>query len=55
MSQKKVYAFGGCEIKKMRLISKTEMLINQSKAKLDEKILFGKLIHHVNPEIRKKY
>ena len=29
------------------------MLIYQSKANLDEKILFGKITHHLNPEIRK--
>ena len=43
----------GCEIKSMRPIFKTEMLIYQSKANLDEKILFGKITHHLDPEIRK--
>ena len=33
-------------------IFKTEMLIYQSKANLDEKILFGKITHHLDPEIR---
>ena len=28
------------------------MLIFQSKANLDEKFLFGKIAHHLNPEIR---
>ena len=37
----------------MRLIFKTEMLIYQSKANLDEKILFSKITHHSDPEIRK--
>ena len=29
------------------------MLIYQSKANLDEKILFGKITRHLDPEIRK--
>ena len=33
----------------MRLIFKTEVLIYQSKAKLDEKVLFGKITHHLDP------
>ena len=37
----------------MRPIFKTEMLIFQSKANLDEKILSGKITHHKDPEIRK--
>ena len=36
----------------MRLIFKTEMLIYQSKANLDEEILFGILPHLINPDIR---
>ena len=32
---------------------KTELLIYQSKANLDEKILFDKITHHLDPEIRK--
>ena len=43
----------GYEIKSLRPIFKTEMVINQSKANLDEKILFGKITHHLDPEIRK--
>ena len=31
----------------------TEMLIYQSKANLDAKILFGKITHHLDPEIIK--
>ena len=34
-------------------IFKTEMLIDQSKASLDEKSLFGTIKHHLDPEIRK--
>ena len=34
-------------------IFKIELLIYQSKANLDEKILFDKITHHLNPEIRK--
>ena len=37
----------------MRPVFKTEMLIYQSKANLDEKILFDKSTHHLDPEIRK--
>ena len=32
---------------------KTNMLTYQSKANLDEKILFGKITNHLYPEIRK--
>ena len=39
----------------MRSIFKIEMLIYQSKANLDEKILFGKITHHLHPEIRKMW
>ena len=34
-------------------IFKTEMLMYQSKANLDEKILFGNITNHSDPEIRK--
>ena len=34
-------------------IFKTEFLIYQSKANLDEKILFDKITHHLDVEIRK--
>ena len=37
----------------MRPIFKTEMLFYQSKANLDEKILFCKITHHLDPEVRK--
>ena len=37
----------------MRPIFKTEMLIYQSKANLDEKILFGKIANLYHPTIRK--
>ena len=43
----------GCEIKSMRPIFKTDMLIHYSKTELDEKVLFGKSTHHLDPEIRK--
>ena len=42
----------GYEIKNMRLIIKTYMLFYQSKANLDVKILFGKISHLLDPEIR---
>ena len=35
----------GCEIRSMRPILITEMLIYQSKANLDEKISYGKIAH----------
>ena len=37
----------------MQPIFKTEMLIYQSKANLGVKILFDKITHHLEPEIRK--
>ena len=37
----------------MRLIFKTETLINQSKANLDQKILFGNATHLIDPKIKK--
>ena len=38
----------------MWAIFKTKMLTCQSKDNLDEKILFGKITHHLDPEIRRK-
>ena len=52
MSQKKVYSFRGYEIKGMRPIFKTEMLIYQSKANLDETGLFSKITRHLDLGIR---
>ena len=37
----------------MWAIFKTNMLTYQSKTNLDEKIIFGKITHHLDPEIRK--
>ena len=37
----------------MRPLFNNEMLIYQSTANLDEKISFGKIIHHLDPEIKK--
>ena len=54
VSHKKVHAFGGLWNKKYRAISKNKMLIFHSRADLDEKILFGKITHHVEPEIRQE-
>ena len=42
---KKFTLLEDCVIKSMWPIIKTKMLIFQSKAKLDEKILFGKITH----------
>ena len=51
MSQKKDTHLAGSEIKNMMPIIKTEMIIHQSIANLDEKILFGKIAHHLDPKI----
>ena len=56
VSQKNVYVFGGLSNKKYRgggLIFKSEILICQSKANLDEKILFCKVTRVLDPEVRK--
>ena len=53
MSRKELTCLVGCEITNMRQIFKAEVFIYQSKANLDEKILFGKIAHHLGPEIRK--
>ena len=37
----------------MKSIFKTNVSINQSKANLNVKILFGKITHLIDPEIRK--
>ena len=52
---KKLIRLVGCGIKSMRLISQTEMLIYQSKANLDEKVLFGKITHLQDPKIRNMF
>ena len=38
----------------MQSIFKTKMLIYLSKANLDVKIMFGNIIHLIDPEIRKR-
>ena len=43
----------GCEMESMTAIFKTDMLIYQSKANLDDKTLFSKITHHLDPDIRK--
>ena len=53
MSQKQFTRLGVCEIKSVGLIFKTKMLILQSKANLDGKILFGRATLVIDPEIRK--
>ena len=50
---KKFKRLAGYEIKSMRLIFKTKMLIFQSTANSDEKILFGKITHHLDLDITK--
>ena len=39
--------------KKYEADIENELLMYQSKANLDENCSFGKITHHVNPEIRK--
>ena len=51
MSQKKFTRLVGSGIENMRPIFKIEMLIYQSKANIDEEILFGKIAHQFDPEI----
>ena len=41
----------GCGIKCMRLLFETKMSIDQSKANVDVKILFGKITHLLHQEI----
>ena len=53
VSQKKFKHLVGCYIKSMGPIFKTELLIYQSQANLDEKLLFDKITHHLDIEIRK--
>ena len=50
-----VYSFRGLENKEYEVdtIFKSETLIYHSKANLDEKILFRKIIPYLDPEIRK--
>ena len=43
------------KLKVCSLNSEFKMLIFQSKANLDEKILFGKITHHLDPEILKSW
>ena len=42
-----------CEIKSMSPAFRSEMLIRYSQTDLDEKILFDKIIYHLDPEFRK--
>ena len=55
LSQEKFTRLQSHEIKSLWPIFVTKMLIYQSKANLDEKILFGKITHHLDPEIRKMW
>ena len=53
VSQKKFKRLAGCYIKSMGPIFKTGLLIYQSKANLDDKILFDKITHHLDLELEK--
>ena len=53
VSQTKFRRLEGYGIKSMCPIFKTKMLIYQSKANLDVKILFGNIARLIDPEIRK--
>ena len=50
---KKVTRLGGNGMISMWPIFKTKLLIFHSNANLDEKILFDKITHHLDPEMRK--
>ena len=52
VNQKKFTRLASCEMKITTPIFNTEMFIYQSKANLDEKILFGKVIHQLDPYIK---
>ena len=45
--------FDGVLNKKYASLFKTEVFINQPRANLDEKSVFGKIAHYLNPEIWK--
>ena len=51
MSQKSFRRLASCEIESTMSIFKTAMLIDQLKANLDQKILFGKGTHQFDLEI----
>ena len=51
ISRKKLTSSTGCGTENTRPIFNAEMLIYQSKAKLDEKTLFGKFTHLLDQEI----
>ena len=53
-SKQKFTLLAGGWIKSMRLIFKSEMLINQLKANSDEKIFFGKITHDLYPKVKKR-
>ena len=52
-SQRTFLRLVGCGIKNKCTIFKTEISIHQSKANLDEKILFCNISHLIDPEIKK--
>ena len=54
VNHKKLTTLASFEIASMQPIFKIKMLFYQSKANLDEKILFGKVTHYLNSEIKKK-
>ena len=51
VGSKKCMSLGGCGKKRMRPIFETKLLIYQSKANLDVKILFGNITHLIDLEI----
>ena len=46
--KKKFTCLAGSRIKRVWVIFKTKMFIYQSKANLDEEILFGRITHHLD-------
>ena len=53
VSQKEFTGLVGCGVKSMGPIFKTEMLLYQSKANLNEQILFDKITHKLDLELGK--
>ena len=49
MTRKTLIRLGGCGIKSIVPIFKTEILAHHSRANFDVKILLGKIIHRLGP------
>ena len=53
MSQKKIRHMIGCGINSMQAIFKPYMIIYQTKASSDVKIVIGKITYYFEPDVRK--